>query len=358
MAIVVDAQTAHVFVTNGNSDGVSVLDVRTDVVHTVASDQPGETSSLLPAMALDTQSHHVLVAAVDAVHVLDTRTGTLVHTVSLRATPDCMAVTGPSRRVFVGASNMVSVFDARTNNLLNTVQVGQSPLAISADRNAGRVVVASRRDGTIFILDDRTGAIVRHLTTGQDITSLVDDAQTSHVFIAAAGIISVLDARTGDIIRTTAWGGTGIPFVTAVDERTQRVFIVDSRDHIVGVLDALTGRLLRTARVGFWPFALTLDVRRGLAFVLDAFASNVSVLDARDGTRLRTLAIAGQPSAMAVDQSRGHVFIASIGGLAQEPPLWPWVPRTLSHVLSFLPETKARTRVAPPSITVLDENRF
>jgi DNA-binding beta-propeller fold protein YncE len=89
--------------------------------------------------------------------------------------------------------------------------------------------------------------------------------------------VSVLDTRTGSVLSTTTVGMT--PQAIAIDAHAERVYIAnagvqDGRGVVtvrgsVSVLDARSGALLRTLTAGLSPQAVGVDERSGRAFVVD-----------------------------------------------------------------------------------------
>ena len=104
------------------------------------------------------------------------------------------------------------------------------------------------------------------------------DAHTSHVVVANAdgNRVSILDARTGVVLRTVLVGKN--PFAVAVDARTRRAFVLNDLDNSVSILDTRTGAVLRTVPVGHAPFAAAVDAPTGRAFVVNSHDNSVSVL--------------------------------------------------------------------------------
>jgi DNA-binding beta-propeller fold protein YncE len=92
------------------------------------------------------------------------------------------------------------------------------------------------------------------------------DTRTGRVFVATlfGRGVSVLDARSGRILRTIAMDGQNL-YMVALAERTGRLFAITA-DH-VNVLDARSGRVLRTVRVGDTPLAVAVDAQTGRAVV-------------------------------------------------------------------------------------------
>jgi DNA-binding beta-propeller fold protein YncE len=105
----------------------------------------------------------------------------------------------------------VLMLDARTGALLHTIPVGGAPLALAVDERTGRAIVLGTNGGvraflnrsglssefapdTLSVLDTRTGAILRTIRVGGDLRAVVVDARTHHAFVAdyAGGSVSMI----------------------------------------------------------------------------------------------------------------------------------------------------------------------
>jgi DNA-binding beta-propeller fold protein YncE len=266
------------------------------------------------AVAVDARAGHAFVISAS----MDNRNGGL---------------TGPGR---------VSVLDARTGTLLRTVTVGLGSGALAVDERTGHAFVANQgrmqwyknADGTnsyrainpsVSLLDTRTGHLLRTLTLGGQVPyALAADARTSRVFVAtgpmppnmpgASGAVRVLDARTGALLRTVALHA--IPPLAssqmAVDETTGHVFVAlpdygsPAAPSAVRMLDARTGAMLRSVTVGPESTALLVDRRTHRLLVMNGHT--VSMLDTRTGAVVRTLRMDQGLGCVAVDERLGHVF--------------------------------------------------
>src|ERR687887_75200 len=112
---------------------------------------------------------------------------------------------------------------------------------------------------------------VRTTAVGRAPTALVVDARTQHVFVVNLGsnTVSMLNAARGTLVATIAVAPHPITLavattagrVFAVSDRVTpdgagRVFVTNAGDDSVSVLDARSGRVLRTISVGQSPLAV------------------------------------------------------------------------------------------------------
>ncbi len=79
----------------------------------------------------------------------------------------------------------------------------------------------------------------------------------------------------------------------------------------VSVLNARSGRLLRTTAVGYQPYGAAVDVGRNRVFVSNGGDATISILDARDGHTRGTWRVVSGPGAGAVDERTDRVFVNS-----------------------------------------------
>jgi len=202
--LAIDARTGHAFIVDPGSNAVYMLDTRTGAV--VRAQNMVMTPSLV---AVDEQGGQALVTSDSPfVSVLDTGSGAAVRTAVFRAFTGALAVDGRSRRAFVADPHGASVvmLDARSGQVLRTITVGQFPTAMVVDTRRGRAYVASRDEaasfnptttGSVSVLDTRTGAILRTIPVGVDPVALAVDEGSGRVFVATRG---------GATVVPDAWG--------------------------------------------------------------------------------------------------------------------------------------------------------
>lgn len=235
--------------------------------------------------------------------------------------------------------------------LLATIPMN-TPLQLVVDSKAGRVFVSDlgplntqgqiAGQGSIHILDGRTGALLRTISTGQPAWSVVDE-RAGRLFIAVnakadsrgrlitPGKVMVLDARSGAMVATLA--GTGDNTAMLVDPERSRVFVASTGDFnsrtpgSLFVLDASTGAVVRRTSLGHDPQGLLLDRHTGHVFVTyqdiaERYywlqTSTLYMLNARTGRVLRVspLVQPGYVASAAVDEQTGRAFLLLTGRLA------------------------------------------
>jgi hypothetical protein len=172
-----------------------------------------------------------------------------------------------TQRVFVPANTGLSVLDARTGALVRALPI-QSLAAGSVAILPGShdVVAAPYQDPSsgpparsVVVLDGKTGAVLGRWPVPENPVQVLLNPLTGHLLVASAGpvdggadplgfgTLSVLDARTGAILRQVQ---TGIfPGAIAADSRTRHLFVVNFNTAMDDMLFPLT----RHYQDGRWP---------------------------------------------------------------------------------------------------------
>ncbi len=352
----------------------------------------------------------------------------LVWTVKVGRLPEALVVDGLTHRAFVlnRGDRSVSVVDIGARVLVRTVPLLTYGGTVAVDERAARVYVVDTSDTTgkprnvgrpghtVTMLDARDGTVLRVVSLGSALQSIAVDERAGHVFLGASGVVYVLDALTGVVLRTIhldgAAAGGGViqpsPCVLALDARRNRLVAAEEVMSRLIVVDSATGRIVRST---FVPFAicaqarttLVVDSSTGRTFIGVGFPiaqvltfdtwtgslmhtavyprqdqprvilassgtvhvfvmggtyarGRVDMFDARAGTRQSTVIVGQYDNAGAVDSRRGRAYLVGEGLPPPAPPdLWEWIPLVLRQRIPFIPMGQGR-RAREDWITTID----
>lgn len=211
----------------------------------------------------------------------------------------------------------VTLINTRTGTVLGTVSIGQGyTTALAIDERVAHVLAAS---GNVTALDAQRGIPLYAVPAALFPLDQIVDEHTGHAFILNgrrySGQVTMIDTHTGRLLYTATISTQESLFAGAVDARTGRAFITSSLDDSVSVLDTQTGRLVATSLVARSPQAVGVDEVRGHVFIassgMAAGGSGLSTLDARRGIVLRIQHLPLLPVALAVDARVAHVFLVN-----------------------------------------------
>lgn len=261
-APVVDAPADRAFVPNLMDNTVGVLDAR-----------GGRALRILrvghrpDAIAVDERADRLIVASTAdwTLTTLDARTGVILHSRSLGVgdAPGQLTLDQDDGRAFVASyGGQVTTLDVRTGRVLRSVVPDRSHVVtdLVVDARAGRVLGLVEARADLVVLDARSGEVVRLVTAGQSPDAIAVDPRTGRAFVSDSGAhaIQVLATRRGGYVHTVAVGAA--PLV-AIDTQRQRVFVASASG--LSVLDGRSGALLRTHPLALDATALVVDERSG-----------------------------------------------------------------------------------------------
>ena len=385
--VAVDAHTHRAFVLNSRDNTVSVLDAHSGtLLRTVALNRSPETA----IVATRTDRVFVLNDESGLVSVLDAARGTVLRTLSV-ASIDA-AVDERSSHVFVAGDDTLTMLDARSGRVLDTERLSAGyAQGIAVDPRTQRAFVTNFGDDTVSVADTTSGHLVRVLRVGRVPVAVAVDVRTGRAFVTnnGSGSVSMLDARSGTLLRTIPVGPT--PARVVVAERVGRVFIVHGRGGNVAtpggmfagpswggttVLDARTGAVLRRIAIGGSPLDdvgyatatnIAVDESEGHVFVINQSTrdragnpsgGSVSVLDDRTGQVRQTIAVGRKPIALAVDEGSARLFVVSTNSdCIRRTSFWDQVPPSVRSLLPFLPKPAPPLCNVPGIVTVIDTSR-
>jgi len=255
--IAVDTRTGRVFAGDIESNSLGMLDARTGRLLRTIALRPARSGSggtpQVPTPIVDESLGRVYVvdSANGIVHILDAATGHVVRDVPTGPFAGMPLISHRARRLYIFHNNgAVSVLDAVSGRLVRAAPPGSNPGAsnypyfgfgysAASNERTGRVFIVNGQAGTVNVLDGTSGQLLRAVGVCQHPTGAAIDARSGRVYVACMGpfdprrgptgrgSVSVLDGRTGRVLRTIPVG-VG-PVVVSLDTRSQRALVVNTQ---------------------------------------------------------------------------------------------------------------------------------
>lgn len=368
--LVIDEQTTRAFVADLADGTVRMFDARSGGLLRTLSFSPLAANDI----AIDPLTNRVFVASTlyNTVLTLDARSGALLRTV--RNAGDVLTVDSQTGRVFAfisnngSTTNPVGVLDARSGALLRTVTVSQAPLQITVLPVTGQVAMTGST--ALLLLDGRTGRVQRTLPVPVSYMPQIAGETVNRLLIAGLGpgirggqYLSLLDRRTGHIVRTLLFGpGESQAILDAQHGHVIAVGESPSSGRL-WLLDARSGATIQTATIAANPVAIAVVTRTQRILIASEGAANqngvpvgpgsLTVLDAMSGRVLRTISLDPGPDALLVDEATGHVFVIVGDGVTQTFDAWGRIASAIRQLVPFLHQPRSSFRTIPSSIRML-----
>ncbi len=271
-----------------------------------------------------------------------------------------LVVDAPDGRVIAGHfyGSAVSVVDAISGRIVATLPLGPTlpPGGIAAvpnialDARAHRAYASVPDMGAVTTIDLQRARVLRTAPVGVDAATPLVDERTGRVVVASLGAVSVLDARSGALVRTTFSTQTIAHYPVAVDERSGLIYVAGFNGRTVDAFDGASGRFRRSIPVPGDPEAIAVDDATGQVLVvvghqsassggLIAGATALCALDGATGRLRRVLPLGASTRArLYLDEPAHRALVLLDGGpFTPRPDPWGWIPAWLRARLPFVP---------------------
>jgi YVTN family beta-propeller protein len=322
--ITIDPRTDTVYVGNGTTGTLSLIDRRTCNARTrrgCAKKLSAVTAGTDPiGIAVDEATSAVYVAnASGTVAVVDGRRcdarnasgcQAALATVRVGSNPQFLAVDPKTNTVYVAnsGSNSVSVIDGRSRRVRATIPVGPIPFTVAVNDRTHSVYVSDLGAHTVSVIDglscnasDVSGCRRRPVTVnvGETPGGIAVNRRTNTVYVTGetTNDVSVIDARVCNARVTRGckqhpvhvFAGAGARGI-AVNEATNTVYVANTVDNTVSVIDGAScnatvhrgcGRQAAVAGVGVSPRRVAVDEQTNTVYVTNAGSDSVTILDGR-----------------------------------------------------------------------------
>jgi YVTN family beta-propeller protein len=302
----VNPVTNKIYVTNANSNDVTVVDGRTNTTATI------NVGSVPMAVALNTVTDKIYVAnyGSNSVTVIDGRTNT-TSTVDAGSGPRAVAVNSVTNKVYVANlnSNNVTIIDG-ANDSTSTIEVGMGPRAIAVNLVTDKIYVANARSNALTVIDGATNSAVKvEVESGPQAVAL--DPVTNKIYVTSqnSNSLTVIDGATNEVLRSVRVGSA--PVAVAVNPTTHDVYVVNSRSNNVTVVGQ--AGTTTTVAAGAVPLAIVINPARNRIYVTNG-NSNVTIIDGETNRAVAGSVVVGTtPLAVTVNTTTHRAYVANYG---------------------------------------------
>ena len=268
----------YAYITNSNSNNVSVIDTTTNNVTTTV-----DVGQFPSGVAVISDGTKVYVANSNSnnVSVIDTTTNNVTATVDVGQFPFGVAVTPDGTKVYVANSNSnnVSVIDTATNNVTATVDIGSSPRGVAVIPNGTKVYVANSNSNSVSVINTSTNTVIATVDVGTNPSGVGVTSDGTKVYVANSNSnsVSVINTSTNTVIATVDVG-TNPSGVGVIPDGT-KVYVANSNNNNIFVIDTATNTVTATVDVGITPQGVAVTPDGTKVYVANSNSNNVTVID-------------------------------------------------------------------------------
>ncbi|HEX4019534.1 MAG TPA: beta-propeller fold lactonase family protein [Acidobacteriaceae bacterium] len=274
----------YLYVTNGGSNTVTVLDVvnvRLDRTIRVGNNPTG--------IAINTKRNEVYVvnSGSNSVSVINTEKNAVVATIPVHQRPYFISVSTDGTRAYVAnsGSNNVSVLDLDKRREIAVIGVGESPGEAVISPDGRTLVVSNRRSNSVSVVDAKSLRVRSVFSGCPGATDIAILPHSEKAFIACSGGHQVMVLALA-VTPTPAQTNSGLP----------------TKDALLDLLD-----------VGKTPVHLALKPDSGEIFVSNFGSNSISEIDTGTNEVGGAYIVGANPSNGIVSADNSTLYVSNFG---------------------------------------------
>ncbi|MGB9941312.1 PKD domain-containing protein [Methanosarcina sp.] len=298
MLVSIAGASPFAYITNEESNNISVIDTSTDkVTATISVGSNPMGAGINP----DGTKVYVVNARSNDVSIIDTATNTVIATVPVGSSPQGVAVSPNGKKVYVTnrVSNTISVIDTTSSTVVSTVSTGRNPAGVMVSPDGRKIYVTNYGDKTVSIIDAAAEAAITTVSVGRGPKEIAVTPDGTKVYVvnSESGSISVIDTATNSITNTVKVGRA--PLGVAVNPEGTKVYVTNNDEYFstVSVIDTSTNKVTATIPVGSNPVGVAVTPDGKKVYVAIKFYNTVSVIDTATNTVTATTLVGNSPYA-------------------------------------------------------------
>jgi YVTN family beta-propeller protein len=240
-------------ITSGGDHTVSVIDTSSNTVTTTV-----EVGNYPRGVAVNPDGTKVYVTCEDEVDIIDTATNIVTATIPVYG-PAGITVTPDGTKVYVAnwGGNDVSVIDTATNIVTATVPVGSNPFAVVVNPDGTKAYVTNYASNSVSVIDTSTNTVAATVPVGSYVRGVAVNPEGTKVYVAnwiGYDALSVIDTATNTVIDNVPVGSA--PWGVSVNPEGTKVYVTNLWSANVAVIDTATNTVTDTVDVGSFPNSL------------------------------------------------------------------------------------------------------
>ena len=357
----------YAYVTNGDSNTVTVLDVVN-----MRLDREIAVGQKPVAVAVSPTRNEVYVVnsgaagASGSVSVINAENNTVAATIQLRRAPVAIEIDPAGELAYVAnsVSNTISVLDLKARHEIAAIGVGEEPVAVRLSPDGKTLAVANRKAGSVSLIDP-TSRQLRAVFDGcpgtADLVILTDSSKLFAACSTGHQIMILALARSEahpsaanpqplaprpDSLEALLDVGQA-PVHLALKPDGGEVFASNALSNSISEIYNTTDEVGGATMIGDYPVRGLVSADNSLLYVANFHSQYVAIYSIDDGKRIASVQVGDGPSALAFSAA-GHLLFA-VDTRSDDVAV---VRASSRSLFTFLPAGRSPNAIAIKSFTV------
>lgn len=194
------------------------------------------------------------------VSVVDLNTRKVVKTIATGRYPHGLRLSPDGRELFVAnvEDGSVSVIDVATLTEVQPIPVGRSPVQVGFTPDGTRVYVSLRDEDAVAVIDRASRQVIARIPVGRRPIQVYVTPDGRFVYVANQGSdadpdnrVSIIDAERNEVVKTLTVGAGAHGVAISSDGRF--AYVTNITDDSVSVIDTASQTVVQTIPVGRGP---------------------------------------------------------------------------------------------------------
>src|SRR3954468_21598425 len=273
-----ESPSYQVFVSNGRSGDVTVIDGATDSpsetfpvgkrprgIHATPDGRRlFVTLSGSPRMAPGLDENRAPAdKRADGFAVIDPSARTLIDRWHVGSDPEQFAISKDGKLAFIANEDdaSASIIDLVSGQSRGKVKVSDEPEGVGVNPQNGEVYVTCEEKGEVFAIDPDQQRVVATIATGGRPRSIAFLPDGSHAYVACenGGYLAVIDAASHKLLSKIQLPTGSLPMGTAMAKDGKELYVSTGRGNAVVVIDTGKNEIAATIPVGNRAWGIALD---------------------------------------------------------------------------------------------------
>jgi len=299
--------------------------------------QPGTT---LPGISVGNAPHGIAVDPFtdmiyvtnqesDSVSVINGKSqSAVIKDIPVGTFPHVVAVNPITNRIYVTNwgtidvnSNIVSVIDGKTNQIVAEIHTGKSPHSVVVDPYTNRAYVTNEDDNTISVIDGNSYKVLKTIRVGHSPEEAAINTHNSLVYFTNAddNTVSVIDGNSYKVLKTIRVGHS--PADIVVNEAANMIYVANQDDDTISVINGSKdhGTVIGTISSGTQPHGEAFNQDTNKLYVSNVGSNTISVINVTANRTIDTITIGGPnladdfdfASHIAVNPNDNFIYVTS-----------------------------------------------
>lgn len=231
---------------------------------------PGSTSEYFDYVTVDSAARRVYLSRGTAVQVIDADTGAPIGYISGFKRQHGVALSPEFNRGFItdGTAAQVTIFDLNTLKILGVAKSDPDTDCVVYDSVSKRIFTMNGDSNNSTVIDAKTGVVIKTVALGGAPEFAVADGKGMiYANLADKNQIAAIDARTLEVKSHWPTAPSGGSTALAMDREHRRLFSAGRNPQMLVVMDADSGKVIQSFPITSGADAAAFDPETKLIFV-------------------------------------------------------------------------------------------